>query len=356
MQSGRSEEIGLFPDDIFEVLADMVLSSPANAALRIYSGYFPNSPGNQYSAYKTADAFVSLFNKPESIAAIRLSVKDDIFWRQVLYYCASGNITAMLEEYVYLLKDCENKHTPEEISSVLENILSIKTTSVRVDDRLGFYDEKGRDMRCHFAISYGDQKIGTEAGNDRMVNVREVFNSPFRPFVLTSTSIGQEGLDFHYYCRKILHWNLPHNPIDLEQREGRINRYKGFVIRQCLAAKIPLNKLISADQTLWQRLFSLAEIELKRPQDSDLVPFWYINNGEFKIERLVPIHEFSRDELRFERIKETLALYRLTFGQPRQEELLEAFRNAGLTNDEVQLIRSSLLINLSPLVKKPDSL
>ena len=349
LTKGKGDEIGVYPDDIFEVMADIVLASPASAALRIYSTYFPGSNESQLSAYKTADAFVSLFNKPESIAAIRLSIKDDVFWKQVLRYCASGNLIAMLEEYVYLLKDCENKQTPQDVSAVLENVLTVKTTSVKVDDRQGFYDEKDRDMRCHFAISYGDQKIGTEAGNDRMVNVREVFNSPFRPFVLTSTSIGQEGLDFHYYCRKVLHWNLPHNPIDLEQREGRINRYKGLVIRQCLAAKIPLEKLLSAKHTLWQTLFSIAEKELKRPQDSDLVPFWYVNEGHFKIERLVPIHIFSRDEFRFERIKETLALYRLTFGQPRQEELLEAFRNAGLTNDEVQLIRSSLLINLSPL-------
>jgi len=349
--NGTSEELGIFPDDIFEVMADLVLASPANAALRIYSRYFPGSQRNQFAAYKTADAFVSMFNKPESIAVIRLSAKVDTFWRQTLDYCASGNILAMLEEYVYLLIDCENKKTPDEISAILENILSINTTNVRVDDRQGFYDDKGKNMRCHFAISYGDQKIGTDAGNDRMVNVREVFNSPFRPFVLTSTSIGQEGLDFHYYCRKILHWNLPHNPIDLEQREGRINRYKGFVIRQCLAAKISLIKLINNDGTLWSNLFAIAEAELKRPQDSDLVPFWYLNDGAFKIERLVPIHEFSRDELRYGRIKETLALYRLTFGQPRQEELLEAFRNAGLTNEEVQMIRSKLLINLSPLTK-----
>ena len=37
--------------------------------------------------------------------------------------------------------------------------------------------------------------------------------------MLASTSIGQEGLDFHNYCRRIVHWNLPSNPIDLEQRE-----------------------------------------------------------------------------------------------------------------------------------------
>ena len=44
-----------------------------------------------------------------------------------------------------------------------------------------------------------------------------------RPFVLATTSIGQEGLDFHNYCRVIMYWNLPSNPMDLEQREGRKN-------------------------------------------------------------------------------------------------------------------------------------
>jgi len=44
-------------------------------------------------------------------------------------------------------------------------------------------------------------------------------------------------LDFHFYCRQIVHWNLPGNPIDIEQREGRVNRFKGLTIRQQIARK-----------------------------------------------------------------------------------------------------------------------
>lgn len=351
--AGKIDDLGSFPEDLYQVLADILLVSPANVSYRVYKRYFPDEPNVGASAFQTAEAFTTLFNKPESISIIRLSTLNDFYWKQVLEYCASGNIEAMMEEYVYLLKDCENKQSAVDIAVGIENVLSIKTTNVKVDDRTEFYSDRGKEMRCHFAISYGDQKISTEAGSERMVNVREIFNSPFRPFVLTSTSIGQEGLDFHYYCRKIVHWNLPHNPIDLEQREGRINRYKAFVIRQCLAAKVPLNQLITGSDNLWPSLFKVAEATLKKAGDSDMVPFWYLNEGEYKIERFVPIHEFSRDELRFERIKDTLSLYRLTFGQPRQEELLEAFRNAGLTKDEIQLIRKSLLINLSPYNKLP---
>ena len=65
--------------------------------------------------------------------------------------------------------------------------------------------------------------------------MRTAFNSPFWPFVLATTSVGQEGLDFHQYCHAVVHWNLPANPVDLEQREGRVHRYKGHAIRKNIA-------------------------------------------------------------------------------------------------------------------------
>ncbi|WP_413818578.1 helicase-related protein [Sphingobium sp.] len=69
----------------------------------------------------------------------------------------------------------------------------------------------------------------------RLSSVRDAFNSPFRPFALATTSVGQEGLDFHPYCYRLYHWNLPGNPVDLEQREGRVHRFKGHAIRLNLA-------------------------------------------------------------------------------------------------------------------------
>src|SRR5690606_6464011 len=161
--------------------------------------------------------FIAHFNKPESIAAIRLASPKTDYWRQVLDYCASGNITAMLTEYIYLLMDCEGKRDISSIRDALDSVLKINTSNNLVDLRRRSGTIKPYNMRTHFAVNYGTQKISSDSGQERMVNLRTVFNSPFRPFVLTSTSIGQEGLDFHYYCHKIFHWNLPHNPIDLEQ-------------------------------------------------------------------------------------------------------------------------------------------
>ena len=165
--------------------------------------------------------------------------------------------------------------------------------------------------------------------------------------MLATTSIGQEGLDFHNYCRKIVHWNLPSNPIDLEQREGRINRFECLAIRQNVAKRYG-NIVFSSD--IWKEMFEEASLVEKRSGSSDLIPFWGLRETEdmVKIERFVPMYPFSRDGLGYERLIKILSLYRLTLGQARQEELLEyLFKNC----DDTDKLKD-LFINLSPFYKE----
>lgn len=58
------------------------------------------------------------------------------------------------------------------------------------------------------------------------------------------------------------------------------------------------------------------------PIDSDLVPYW-ICEGNIKIERRVPTLPFSSEVARLKWLKKSVAVYRLAFGQPRQDDLLE---------------------------------
>ena len=91
-------------------------------------------------------------------------------------------------------------------------------------------------LRNHFAVRFG-RGVAEDQALTREGQVRQAFNSPFWPFVLSSTSVGQEGLDFHQYSHAIVHWNLPSNPVDLEQREGRVHRYKGHAVRRNIAQR-----------------------------------------------------------------------------------------------------------------------
>lgn len=363
--------LGPIPENLAEVLADIVFASPAVTALRCVRQQFVSDHYNRtLFAFDLASEFVSLFNKPESIAAVRLSTirskqpsnQDSStteesstakgqtpYWRRVLQYCVDGCLQSVLDEFFHVLKsDCP---TIKKLFERIVDSMNLGTASIRVDDLNGFLKDKRRPMRCHYAVDLGNQRIETDDGKDRIKGIRLNFNSPFHPFVLATTSIGQEGLDFHTYCRKIVHWNLPTNPIDLEQREGRINRFKGLVIRQQIASKYgsDLDEESLKNVGVWDALFDVAG---KKERDGtgkcEMIPFWHVEADLYQIERIIPFYPFSRDRAKLSSLLKTLALYRLAFGQPRQAELVEHLLT-NISESRIKEIRSKLMIDLSPI-------
>ncbi len=318
-----------------ETLATMAIGSPAVCALRIFK--------NEVYASNLAASFVSLFNKPESIAIIDLiyETKDEFYYENVFSYCAEGNLQAVLDEYAYVLGEKD-----EQLLNSMKGAF-INTVQLQIKTREQFEQNKSQvNMRTHFATGYFNATI-SEVTIQRTENIRTAFNSPFRPFVLATTSIGQEGLDFHSYSRKIMHWNLPSNPVDLEQREGRINRYMCHAIRQNIAnsnfGKMDFHK------NVWEEMLAKASIELKG-NNSDLVPYWCLpENFPFsvKIERIVPMYPYSQDKIKYDRLINVLSLYRLTLGQPRQEDLFKTLEKRQWEKGDV----NTLYINLSPFTR-----
>ena len=354
VDAGGTIELGRMPADLVTTLVDMVLGSPAVCIYR------SNGDNASYAA-SLAKVFISYFNTTESTAIVELAAAqyhakkadDNTHWQDVLLYCKDGCFQAMFDEYLHLVREnvsfSDEDVRDEKIQNVMMSDLRIHTASYEVDTFRSFRsrinDRRKRNMmRAHYAVGFvtdGDDAKKT----DRTNSIRGAFNSPLKPFVLASTSIGQEGLDFHNYCRKIVHWNLPSNPIDLEQREGRINRFKCLAIRQNVALKYGGIPFVS---DVWEEMFAAAQAEKKAGQ-SDLVPFWcFGENQEIKIERIVPMYPMSKDAIAYERLIKILSLYRLTLGQARQEELLEyLFRKCG---DSDQL--KELFIDLSPFSKQ----
>ncbi|WP_131733481.1 helicase-related protein [Gordonia paraffinivorans] len=184
------------------------------------------------------------------------------------------------------------------------------------------------------------QYTGTDE-NVRQPDIRRSFNSPFWPFVLASTSVGQEGIDFHWWCSAITHWNTPANPVDFEQREGRVNRFSGHAIRRNLAYRHG-SEMLRADHP-WRAAYELGRDEQDRY--GEFAPHW-VYPGPATIERHLSPYPLSVDIARLERLKSDLALYRLTFGQPRQEDMLELLRRRGLDTDPDRL--DEMRIDLSP--------
>ena len=209
-------------------------------------------------------------------------------------------------------------------------------------------------MRAHFALRFGDQKTETGEEVTRASQVRDAFNSPFWPFVLATTSVGQEGLDFHLYCHAVVHWNLPSNPVDLEQREGRVHRYKGHAVRKNLARDLGLRESRGIDFDApgipgdpWAAIFAVAVAE-RSPDHNDLWPYWiYTCRGGAAIERHVWTLPLSRDAYRYEALRVSLAAYRMVFGQAHQEDLMD-YLVSRLPQKELRELTDKLTIDLSP--------
>ncbi|WP_018139208.1 MULTISPECIES: helicase-related protein [unclassified Thioalkalivibrio] len=348
-------DLGRRPSDLAEVLARFALGGPGVCALRalrrVATDVDWNDPALLLGAARVANGFRTLFNLPESVVLIQ-NRDEQPYWRQALDYAVEGNLQAVLDEQVHVLPEQLGRveaPAAERIDAVARAVtesLSMRSAQLKVDDvrvnkrRLEVAD---LSMRCRFALRFGDMRDDTGGALARADSVRAAFNSPFRPFVLASTSVGQEGLDFHTWCHSVVHWNLPSNPVDMEQREGRVHRYKGHAVRRNVAQHIGLAALADwqGEGDPWARLFECAEAT-EFGQQSDLAPWWIYEAGDARIMRRVLLLPLSRDVGRLKRMKRQLALYRMVFGQPRQEDLI-AYLDHALPEDAPEDWQISLL-------------
>ena len=144
----------------------------------------------------------------------------------------------------------------------------------------------------------------------------------------------------------MVHWDLPGNPVDFEQREGRVDRYKGHAIRKNVAAAHRSAALAPGVGDPWTTAFQAAAAEANVGL-GDLSPYW-IYPGDAQLQRRIMAFPLSRDEERWARLQESLALYRLAFGQPRQEDMLAVLKRRGVDGDPERI--AEMRIDLRPPV------
>lgn len=352
-------QLGRQPSDLVEVLADLALAAPGNVVLRALTRTTQaediNSREVWNSAARIAWSFRSLFNGPE-LQDLIADMHGQPYWRGVLTYCLEGHLQAVMDEYVHTFADWRGFVTQdrgtlrEELVGVLDDVLTLRTTThvVHTWDQVngkGVRRDPDPRMRAHFAVPFATRTVIDEQGLQRTTAVSEAFNSPFWPFVVVSTSIGQEGLDFHLYAHAVVHWNLPSNPVDLEQREGRVHRYKGHAVRKNVAACYGASVLGNGQAAdVWSGLFARAAED----GDADGLSPWWVFPGEATIQRVLLLPPLSREQGRYAGLERALGRYRLALGSPRQDEFL-AYLN-GLDADTAAEASRLLRVDLSPPV------
>lgn len=259
-----------------------------------------------------------------------------------------GNLESVLDEHLWIISKLTGAKDADLADELLE-ALRIRTSNFFMHS-LGYKSKKRRfSLRCHVAMPFTDPRADKSSlhlygDGDKPIRtdeLRKAFNSPFWPHILATTSVGQEGLDFHVWCESLLHWDLCNSPVDLEQREGRIRRYGGFAIRRKLSQLLWNKEMrIVALTSPWAKLAKIAEKECADPDDGGLSPWWVCEGADIK--RLIIDLPASEQKHRFEILKRQRLLYRLTLGQPNQEDLLDTISDKYSGNNNIAKIGLNL--------------
>lgn len=359
-RTGGPDSLPSVPEDLVEILTLRTLAGPPSVVLRALNRLFPTVTERSLLAAAAAGAevFRSLFNTPEAIQVIDAFDAPGDYWQKVLRYCAAGNLQAVVDEFFAVLfesrgydrgEDREDAmwRLIEDFESVVGRPALYRPAAVTGSDDDAEPRWRQLRLRGRFALRFGNES-SEEKAERRAEDIGLSFNSPFWPFVLASTSVGQEGLDFHQYSHAVTHWNLPPNPVDLEQREGRVHRYKGHAVRKNIARSVPFPT--DGSRPPWPQLFDAA-CEADAAGASDMVPFWVyapdsLNGEGARIERRLPLMPFTREASIVGTLRSSVAHYRLAFGQPRQEELVATLTE--VTDPELRAALATVRVDLAP--------
>lgn len=184
-----------------------------------------------------------------------------------------------------------------------------------------------------FASRYTNEIQDSNDHNDNGAEeVLNAFNSPFYPFVLVVTDTAKEGLNFHSYCRKIIHLNIPNRPAVLIQREGRVDRYRSLVLRQRLAMKNaePINNW----EASWKNESNIS---------NGMVPCWYIDMDDGpKIEKYYLINSGTDDAINMGNIERDSELFKRTLGSFLEDDLVKTLKHR-YPNEDIGRLRLNLI-------------
>ncbi len=348
------------------VLAELAAAAPGTCAYRALRRAIPELEQNMCALFGAAiaigNSITRLFQRPTAVVIVEggRSNKKMPYWRRVLRFCLENDLQSVLDEYVFLLvRDSAGKlsgklsgklagklagEVAEAIHVALSTVGRLQVARPKAKEKLSYGAAMyARALGEHDSPMDDDSKVQNKTNKRAKQPARQkgrhanplltAFNSPFPPFVLTTTSTGQEGLDMHRYCRRLVHWNLPNSPLSLEQREGRIDRYLSLGVRTNIAKlSFPPNDQSSTSSLSnpWELLVQAATDQTAK-HSSVLAPLWHFGEGQ-PIKAIAFNVPFSREETAWVQLLEEASWYRLVLGQPDPHALLEKLSNGSESN------------------------
>ncbi len=274
-------------------------------------------------SYEVEEAFNDYFNGDGKKEALWNWICENGYENKceegILRYCAEGNLYAMLEEWLFVLKKDEEKKPTDQICEILR----YEGSKVYVQTGETSLEQKdGMEGWCSFAEQLtgdvGDNGSGQNA--DLTLNTANAFRSPLWPMVMFAGRGAQEGIDFHEYCLRIMHLTLPRGAVSYEQRNGRIDRFRSLLIRRRVA-EFYMGYGIEQGQDyagLMKKMFAKAILmkeDLKQDKN-EIFPNWHFHVGKsiWNFEELIPMWNYTDESSLMIAYDEMLKSYRGSLG------------------------------------------
>lgn len=314
----QTEDVSVLDDEEARALADFAIEAPGVVLGRSLGRHWPEATGASLG-FTTGLSWRSLrayLDNPVFSDGLGEG-HDDGYPDALRRAVREGNLEAVLDEHFWYVSQADSRSWEERLES-FGSALRLRAGNPLLHQSA---DTNFR-LRSHAAVAMTDARSATEQESGeapvRPDEVRQAFNTPFWPHILVTTSVGQEGLDFHPWCRAIAHWDAPAGPVSLEQREGRITRHAGLNVRRALG-KWAAGVGLEPSESPWTGIARRAEAELS--DETGLRP-WWTADGTSNVQRLVLTASGSEIEPAMSRLARERALYRLVLGMPDQADLL----------------------------------
>lgn len=313
----RHEDVTTIGRDEAKLLADFALEAPGAVLARALGRHWPEALEGERAVATDCSwgALRSYLNNPlfaELLGEQQEGRYPDALRRAV----REGNLESVLDEHFWYLAQSDSKSWQERLEE-FSSALRLRKGNALLHESA----EKSFSLRCHTAMAMTEARAARDEDGEKPVRpdeVRRAFNTPFWPHILVTTSVGQEGLDFHPWCRALAHWDPPSGPVALEQREGRITRYAGLNVRRTLGTW-GSDIAVDRGESPWTAIARSATEKLS--DESGLRP-WWTPDGASNVQRLLMAANNSEVESIMSRLARERALYRLVLGMPDQADLL----------------------------------
>ncbi len=258
-------------------------------------------------------------------------------------YCTMGRLINVLKEYMFIidLVPPESNGTDKQntYKSIENMFISMRQYYEKNDEATEilciekqFSTPSECKQKCDFAERFTEDKTDSRDNKTkRMQLLQKLFNSPFYPFVMSTTSVAQEGLDFHNYCHQIVHWNIPKTPLAFEQREGRIDRYMSHLLRKRIVFAFPEYNGTDFSELMNKFDEKVKKVEKENNSNDELFtplfPYWRLGRIEYQkltgkkapdnfplFKRVVCAMPHTREREYFNKLRTAISEYRSKFG------------------------------------------